>query len=99
MNYKLPSFLYAIRIIIFVALLSSLLWMSSVISTVLYLVAVAFYICDFIVSSKYVKTKVGATNKILFLVLDRMIVLMPFFFACLYVSFEVWVFIIIVVFK
>jgi len=97
MNYKLPSLLYSIRLILFVSLLSSLLWMSSLISTVLYLVAASFYICDFVISNKYIKPRIGNVNKILLLILDRMIVLMPLFFACLYVSFAVWVFIILVI--
>lgn len=97
MNYKLPGLLYFIRLILFVSLLSSLLWMSSLISTVLYLVTASFYICDFVISNKYIKPRIGNVNKILLLLIDRVIVLMPLFFACLYVSFAVWVFIILVI--
>lgn len=99
MNYKLPSLLYTIRIIMFLAMLSSLLWMSSVISAVLFLVFVAFSICDFVIVNKYGKARVGGLNNLFFLILDRAIVLMPFFFACLYYSFAWWVFVILVVFE
>lgn len=99
MKVNLPSLLYVIRIVIFSSLLACLLWMNNVVSGVVFLIAIAFNICDFVVSSKYGITKVGKINGIILLIFDRMIVVLPLFFATISGRIELWVLLILFVFE
>jgi len=99
MNFKVPSLLYTIRIVIFASLLSCLIWMSNIVSGVVFLIAVAFNICDFVVTSKYGSYKCGKINKFVFMLFDRLIVLLPLIFAVVGKKMAVWVLLILVVFE
>lgn len=99
MNFKLPSLLYVIRAVIFASLLLCLIFMNNVVSSVIFLIAVAFNICDFVVSSKYGIKNYGKINNLFFLIIDRCIVLLPLLFATISGSIAVWVLLILVVFE
>lgn len=99
MNIKFPSLLYFARTVIFASLLCCLILMSDVVSSVVYLVAIAFNLCEYVVLVKYKINNFSLVHKVLFMVLDRTIVIMPLLFAVVRGKLAVWVILILVAFE
>lgn len=99
MNYKLPSFLYVTRVILFVAVLLSLLFLENVTTAVIFTVVVAVHFGEVYIMDKYYSKSIGSCNNIVFGVIDRVIVLLPLLFMAIQGVLAVWVFVIIVAFE
>ena len=99
MKYKLPSFLYVTRVILFVAVLLSLLFLENVTTAVIFTVLIAVHFGEVYIMNKYYAKSIGSCNNIVFGVIDRVIVLLPLLFMSIHGVLAIWVFVLLVAFE
>ena len=96
MKYKIPTFMYTIKAILFISIILSLCFLNDLTTAVIYLVSVAINCCEYYIVNKY---KVGEWNNIIFKAISRMTIILPLIFMSIKRILLVWILIIVVAFE